>query len=104
MCVTCVCQLYHHKSKKLYIISSLIVQNLLVLSVVSLKLDKLSPKLSSMIVVKISSRCNYKLKILFNNNVILILTAVQILTPAGWSTIQLSSGSVYPEIMSDAID
>lgn len=83
MCVTCVYQLYLHKSKKLYIILSLIVQNLLMLSVVLLKLDKLSPKLSSMTVIKISSRRNYKLKILFNNNVILILTAVQILTLAG---------------------
>lgn len=45
MCVICVYQLYLHKSKKLYIISSLIVQNLLMLSVVLLKLDKLSPKL-----------------------------------------------------------
>ena len=104
MCVICVHQLYLHKSKKLYIVSSLIVQNLLMLSVVLLKLDKLSPKLSSMTVIKMSSRRNYKLSILFNNNVILILTAVHILTPAGCSTIQLSSGTVYPEIMSDATD
>ena len=66
------------------------------------QIDKLSPKLSSLIVIKISSRRNCKLKILFNNNVILILTAVQILTPTGCSTIQLSYATVYPEIISDA--
>lgn len=103
MCVICVYQLYLHKSKKLYIIS--FNSTKFVNAFCSLlKLDKLSPKLSSMTVIKnvlkrIQSYQYFSIIMSF-----LILTAVHILTPSGCSTIQLSSGTVYPEIMSDAID
>lgn len=68
---------------------ALIVQNFLTLSVVPLILDKFNPKLSSMTVLKniflmqLQIKSGFIYRNSFISDAIVILTPVQILTPAG---------------------